>query len=905
MKEKNKNWHALNKEEVFEILKINAEGLTNKEVQERKKIYGPNKLIEVKKSSIVKLFFKQFKSPLIYILLIGGIITLILKDFTDSIVIFGIIIINAFIGFFQEQKTNQIFKQLQSYLKTTAKVKRDGLIKEVDAEELVPGDIVILESGQLVSADGRLIEVNNLKINESILTGEWLSKTATSEILPIETPLADRDNMAYRGTLVEGGTGAMIVVATGQEAEFGKLGVVLQEIKKDKTPFQKKVEQFSKFLTFFITLFVFCIFVFGLLTGRSFIEILTVSVATAVAAIPEGLPLAVTVIFVLGMREILKRRGLVKNIIAAEVLGSTSVICTDKTGTLTKALMQVAGIYTATRSLFGENLKKHNFLKINGQASELAVLKTAILACDSFVENPEDPMRQWSIKGRPVEKAIVELGYEVGIKKHELENKHPRLDELVFSSDYKYSAVINQFDKQELMISFLGAPERLLELSPYLFYDGQIKKMTEEERNKMLKLIEDLTLEGLRLIGVAYCDLSSKDYSEREKEIQSENSEKYFKEKLLENGVFLGVIALKDPIREDVIDAIQKCKSAGMRVVLVTGDHKNTALSVAKEIGLEIKPSEIIEGKELMQISEEDFIKKINQINLYARVEPLQKLKIIEALQKKEEVVAMTGDGVNDAPALKKSDIGVVLGSGTDIAKEAADLILLDNSFSIIVLAVEEGRHIIDNIRKTITYLLTGGFTELILVGLSVVFGFPLPVLSGQILWKNFIESTPPSLSLALEPKEEKIMERKPEDSRLPLLNKEIRFIVFVVGMLTNLILFLLFYYLVKIDYPIERIRTIMFVGLAIDSFFFVFSCKNLRKNIWQYNPFNNKHLNFAIIFGFLGLIAAIYMPIFNWLLKTEPLNLIEWVILLNFGFLNLVLIETSKYYFIRKVLIN
>lgn len=898
------NWHALLLEQIFHQLSTNRNGLTEEEAKKRKEIYGSNKLEELRKTSI-RLFLDQFKSPLIYILLVGGIITLFLKDFADSIVIFGMVIINSIIGFFQEKKTDQIFKQLRSYLKTTAKVKRGGLIKEINSEELVPGDIVILEAGQRVPADGRIIEANNLKINESILTGEWLAKTAIPDVLPAETPLADRDNMAYMGTLIEEGRGMMVVVAIGKNTAFGSLGFLLQDIKKDKTPFQKKVENFSRFLGLIISFFVLIIFILGIIRNHSFVEMLTVSVATAVAAIPEGLPLAVTVIFTFGMREILKRKGLVKRIVAAEVLGSTSVICTDKTGTLTKASMQVSGIYTPTRNLLGDKLKNYKFLEIDGEASELVVLKTAVLASDAFIENPDEPTHQWISKGRPTEKAIVELGYQMGIKKHELEMKYLRLNELVFSSQYKYSATINEINNNEVAISYLGAPERLLNLSQNLFYDGQIKKITEEERLKINKLIENLMLEGLRLVGVAFCKVKKESYLKDARNQNLENSEDYFKEQLLKSGIFLGFIALKDPIREDVIESIKKCEAAGMKVILVTGDHKNTALAVAKEIGLVIKEPEILEGKELIGISEDVLRDKIDKIKLYARVEPQQKLKIIEALQQKGEIVAMTGDGVNDALALKKANIGVALGSGTDIAKESADLILLDDSFSVIVLSVEEGRHIIDNIRKTLTYLLTGGFTELVLIGLSVIFGLPLPVLSAQILWKNFIESTPPALSLTFEPKEDNIMNRKPENPNLPLLNKEMKFIIFVVGMLTNFILFFLFYYLWKIDYPLERIRSIMFVGLIIDSLFFIFSCKNLRKNIWEYSIFDNKYLLITIACCFLVMVAAIYLPVFNWLLKTTPLNYIEWIILFMFGFLNLVMIEISKYYFIKQKLLN
>jgi len=885
-------WHNLEIGEVAKILRTDIEnGLTEKEVEIRQREFGKNLLPEEKPLSSLKLFFEQFKSPLIYILVIAGIVALffserevtgILGKYSNSIIIFGAVFLNTIIGFFQENKTSKILSELKKIVKIKAHVIREGNEKEIDEIELVPGDIFLLSPGSKVPADGRLVEAHDLKINEAPLTGEWFPAEKKIEILPEKTLLADRDNMVYMGSVIEDGWGKAVVTETGLKTEIGRLAEIVRKAKEEKTPYQKRITHLSKIIGILIVLICLLIFGLGIIFGRDKFEMFLTSVAVAVAAIPEGLPVAITVILALGMQRILKKQGLVRKMVAAETLGSTSIICTDKTGTLTEAKMKVSEIFPDTNTIF--------------------VLKIATLSSDAFVENPEEEKEKWIIRGRPTERALLVAGAENNLNKKELEKEQPEIDRLPFDPVYKYSAVLRKFSESETILYVLGAPEKILAMSKFFWIDGKEELLSEDPApeqarygarkiNEVKKKFEDLAGKGERVLATAY----------RKIERQATRDKKL--EDLCKDLVFVGLISLHDPLRKEVKEAIKICQQAGMRPIIVTGDHKLTAQAIAKELGLPAKKENIIEGEELERLSDEEFQKRLEKIEIYARVEPKQKLRIILAWQEKGKVVAMTGDGINDAPALKKADIGLALGSGTDVAKEASDLVLLTDDFSIIVAAVEEGRGIIDNIRKTVTLLLSQCSSEIILIGASVIGGFPLPILPAQILWENLIEGSPQGIALAFEPKEKGIMERKPEDPKSPLLTLEMKTIILFFGIITDFILLGLFFWLFNLwgEERLSEIRTIVFTALTIDTFFYAFSCKNLRKNIWQYNPFSNLYLIGCIIFSFLMLLIAIYIPPFQNLLKTVPLNLFDWGLLLILGFLNLILIEATKWYFITK----
>lgn len=876
-------WHNLEVGEVEKVLRTDVKsGLSQNEVKIRQKEFGRNKLPEEEPLKKWGIFYSQFRSPLIYILLFSGIITVVLRDFTDAVVIFGVVFLNAVFGFFQENKTSETLNALKKIVRHSATVLREGYFKIVDSEELVPGDIIILNPGDRVPADGRIVKSGSIKINEMALTGEWLAEEKSLPVLPQEKPLADRNNMVYMGSVVEDGRARAIVTETGFRTEIGKVAVMVKGAKEEKTPYQKKITDFSRLIVVFIIFISFLILILGLATGKEFVEMFTLAVAVAVAAIPEGLPIAITVILALGMQRILRRKGLVRKLVSAETLGSTSIIVTDKTGTLTEGKMRVDKIVA----------------KGNDPKNEFLSLKIAILTSEAFIENPDELKEKWIIRGRPTEKALLEAGIQLGINgKREPEKK--QLVRLPFNPINKFAAAIYEEDEKSEALNqvgsrgpakFLyacGAPEKILELCTF----------TNDEKKDLNKKLDELAKKGLRIVATAIKTL---------REPTPVNLTEVGP--LLADLNFVGFITLKDPIRPEVKEAIKICRQAGMTPIIVTGDHKLTVKAVAEEIGLKIREQDILEGKEIDKLSDKELEKILPQIKIYARVEPRHKLRIIEVFQRRGDVVAMTGDGINDAPALKRADIGVALGSGTEVAKESSDLILLNDSFSIIVGAVEEGRAIIDNIRKLLTYLFSYSFTEVILITGSMFVAWLtntawlLPVLATQILWVNFIEDGPLSLALAFEAKEKDLMLQKQKSRETSLFTKEMKVFIFIIGIITDFLLLGLFFGLLKYSgYEISHIRSVVFAGLGVGSTFSVFSCKSLRKNLWQIDLFSNKFLVISWVFAIMMLFSAFYFPPLQTLLRTVPLNLFDWQLILILGFLNMLLIEAAKWYFITK----
>jgi len=901
------NWHNLSVETVLKKLKTSRDGLSEKEARQRLKKFGLNKLPEEKRLTGLKIFLEQFRSPLIYILVIAGVVTLILQHWTDSVVIWTAVFLNSLVGFFQENKASNIFDKLKKLLKEKTIVIREGREKEVNQVHLVPGDIIVLNEGDKVPADARLIKGFSLCANETALTGEWLPAKKSLEILPEKTPLADRDNMVYMGTIIEDGRGRAVVVSTGADTEIGKIALSIRETEEEKTPYQKKLAHFSKIIAIVVGFICMGIFISGSLLGKDILEMFITAIAVAVAAIPEGLPVAMTVILALGMERISKKKGLVRRLIATETLGSTQIICTDKTGTLTEAKMRVAGVFTGTKELLSDGKQYSEKINKDGMESHILALKIATLCNEAFVENPQEIMKKWIIRGRPTEKALLLAGIQAGLNRKKIEKEQPKIDELPFDPVYKYSANVHRLDQDQDIVYVLGAPEIILENSKYLEIDDKQELISSKKLKELTKKYENLDRRGLRVLATGYKKIKRdslvskiKKVLDLKKSLTKLEKQKIYEEEV-KNMTFVGFIALQDPLRKEVKEAMKICKKAGMRPIIITGDHRLTAKAIAEELGLPAKEKNIIEGKDLEQLSEEEFKKKLEDFEIYARVEPKQKLRIVQAWQERGKVVAMTGDGVNDAPALKQADIGVALGSGTDVAKEASDLILLTDNFSIIVAAVEEGRAIIDNIRKVITFLFADAFTEIILIGASIIGKLPLPLLPAQILWVNLVEDSLPAVSLAFETKEKDVMDRRPEDPGASLLTKEMKVIIFIIGFVTNFILVGLFLWLLGKNLPIAEIRTIIFAALTIDSIFYIFSCKNLRKNLWQINIFSNRFLVFSWIFAVFMLLIGVYVPIFQKLLKTVSLNFFDWILVLLIGIINLFFIELTKWFFIKK----
>ena len=658
---------------------------------------------------------------------------------------------------------------------------------------------------------------------------------------------------------------------------------MIKEARKEKTPYQKKLASFSKTVGIIIALISIFIFFEGIISGGNPVEMFVTSIAVAVAAIPEGLPVAMTVILALGMRKILKKGGLVRRLSSTETLGSTTIICTDKTATLTEGTMVVSKIITPAQIL------KKSFL---AQDEDLA-LKIASSTSEAFIENPDYPKEKWILRGRPTDKALLRAGLEGGVIKFD-GSRPQKISELPFNTINKFIAILFKENKTALLY-ISGAPEKIIERCQFLNLGGKNIKLTPQRLSSLESKLERLTGAGLRVVASAF------------KKVNTLQSETQNLEKEINNLVFAGFIALKDPVRKEVKAAIKTCREAGLRPIIVTGDHKLTAQSVAKEIGFKINKENVLEGKELDNISDKEFDRILDKIKIYALVEPKHKTRIVEAWQERGEVVAMTGDGINDAPALKRADIGIALGSGTEVAKETADLILLNDSFSIIIKAIQEGRAIVDNIRKVIVYLLSDSFTEVILITGSMLIAWItqqpwiLPITATQILWVNLIEDGLPDIALAFEPEEEDLMRLKPTGHKTPLLTREMKAIIFIIGIVTDLVLLGLFFWMAGKTTNIAYIRTMIFTVLSIDSLLYVFSCRSLRKNIWETNPFSNKFLVVAVGVGILMLVLAIYLPLLQGLLKTVPLSLQDWLIIGALGLVEIALIEATKWYFIAR----
>lgn len=877
------NWHAKTSEEVARELALDPRiGLTDTEYKKRLKHYGHNLLKEERRFVILRIFLSQISSPLVLILVAAGGVALVLKESADAFVILIAIIINAAIGIYQEGRADRAFEKLKSSVKKYAIVVREGREHKVESSLIVPGDVVIVRAGDGVVADARIMEAKGLAVNESVLTGEWLPREKGAEKISADTRLPERINMLFAGTTVSEGWGRAVVVASGEHTEFGKIAEALKGA-SELTPFQNGVRRLSHIISGAVIAIMFFIFSLGLLRGEEPAHMFLTAIAVAVAAVPEGLPIATTVILAIGMGRILAKGGLIRNMAAAETLGSTSVILTDKTGTLTKGDMQVADIIVSKEILRGETEENKNRIL----ATKSRMLEIAILSADAFIENPEAELADWVVQGKPTEKAIFMAGIQAGLHPQKIQNENLRIDFFPFDAERRFAASLNNV-RGGSKISAAGAPEKILEISGWIEGENGVpEKLTVQARAALARNYQEATSRGSRVIGVAY-------RTNHWQELSRESSE------IFREFVFMGFISFHDPLRHDVRHAISEARAAGLKPIMMTGDHRSTAAAVGLQAGLFIEDGKnLLDGEELEKMDDAALDEKLPFIDGYARVLPHQKLRIVEAWQRRNAIVAMTGDGVNDAPALKRADIGIALGSGTDVAKEASDLVLTNNSFSVIVAAIEEGRVIMDNLRKVITFLLATGFTEVVLVGGSLIFGLPLPILPAQILWSNIVGEGFMNFAFAFEPKEKDVMSRDPkEHSSKKIITREMMWIIFGIGILTDVFLFALFLIFLNLNYPLEKIRTIIFAGLAVDSMFFVYAIRSLRRPIWKINIFSNKYLLAASGTSVLILVAALTLPQLKTLLSLSDIMFWEAGIIVALGFFDLAAIEIAKYVF-------
>lgn len=895
LKQKHISWETFSHQDLKKALFTDLkDGLSAERVEKFQKRYGKNIFDAEEKLTVIDKVTRQFKSPLVIILLGAGIITLFLREFLDTIVIFTALFINVGIGVFQEERASKAFEKLNKSQVKRATVIRDGKKAITLSEDLVPGDIIILEGGSQVPADVRILEAKNLSVNESALTGEWASVPKDGDVIQNKVPLSERNNMVWMGTLISSGNGIGVVVETGNNTQVGMIAKQLGAISDHATPLQQNMRKIARFLIYIIIVIVALIFGLGIMRGEPFSEMFLIAIAVAVSVMPEGLPAAVTVVLALGMESILKRGGLVKNLLAAETLGATTVILTDKTGTLTEAKMKLASLYTL------ESLKTSGK---NMTEDDKSLLTMAVLSSDAFVEEGKDAPSKLTVHGRPIEKAIIVAGLEMGISADELQNENQRIDFLKFESKRRFSASLNKHKiYKKNRIYFSGEPEFLLDHSTHVLKDGKVEKLLDKDYAIFKQIQERESAKGKRFIGISYKDVLWEDIESGVGKGNPLRQPADGGSNLAERTVFAGFMAFEDPVRADVKDAIAKVKRAGAMVIMLTGDNPGTAGNIAEKVGISNRGDQILLGSDIELQDDNELLKTLQKVKIFARVLPDQKLRIARVLRGNGEVVAMTGDGINDAPALRSANIGIAVGSGTEVAKEAADIILLNNSFSIIVSAIEEGRKIIDNLKKIVSFLLSTSFAEVFVIVGALTFGAPIPLLSSQILWANIIGGGLMSFAFAFEKKEKNIMKRDPYRGQSKnILTPIIKKFIFTIGIITGVVLTILYFILLKMGMPVDTARTIIFVAVSIDSIFFTFSLKSFDTPLWKIKIFSNKFLIVAFMVSATLLVAAISLSPLRTLLSLTTLTLAQMLLLGLLGIFNLITIEVAKYYLFFK----
>lgn len=873
-----------NRTAVLAKLHTTAHGLTTAEAKHRLERYGPNHLPTAKQAGWWPVLLAQGRSPLVYILLTAAAISLVLDERVDAAVITMAVAIQVAVGFIQEYKAQTALAALQKVMALSARVKRDGKEQVLPADELVPGDIILVQAGEKIPADGRLLDSTALAVTEAALTGESdaVTKDAAAE-LAADTPVADQSNMIFAGTVVVKGGAEAVITATGWQTAMGQIARLIQDTADAPTPLQNQLAQFARKVSVMVVLIAAGIFIFGYLHGDNIVEIFTVAVAVAVSAIPEGLAIAVTIILAVGMQRILRRQGLVRTLVAAETLGSTEVICTDKTGTLTEGKMQVTDIVTWDNNFAFAGQRRDG----EEAAQELVfALRIGLLCNDAKVTNPDDMITDWVMSGNLTERALLLAASQTGLHYTTVVKTAPRLDAIPFDSDIKYMATLHR-EAQGHMLYIKGAPEIILQHCTQVVSAGKAVHFTDEKQKQFEHKFIALSKKGLRIIALAY---------------KYVGSARQIAEAGLDELVCVGYIGIKDPLRPEAKRTIAECNKAGIATVMITGDHKFTARAIAEELGIPLRgPEAIIEGHELNVLNQHELNRRVPEITVYARVTPQHKLRIVQAWQSHGKVVAMTGDGINDAPAMKAAAIGVALGSGTDVAKETADMVILDDNFGTIVAAVEEGRGIFDNIRKTVLYLLSDSFTEVILIITTLVAGLPVPVTAAMILWVNIITDSFPSLAMTQEPKEPENMLEPPRGRKAAILDKEMYTLIGVISALTGACCVAIFSVIYRGSGDVTLARTVVFLFLGLDSLAFMFTMRSLRRLLWQIPLWSNRWMWAALVAGVVLQAVPIYVPWLQPYFGTMALSWIYWVMVVGLVLGNVVVIECIKYIFLLR----
>lgn len=886
-----KKWHQMGADELKSELNVEPQlGLTKDEAADRQKKTGANELSEGKGISPITLFLNQFKDFMVLVLVGATLVSGLLGEYLDAITIIAIILLNGILGFVQEFKAERSLSALKKLSAPTSKVLRDGKVEQIPAKNLVPGDIILLESGDRVPADIRFIMTSNCDVEESALTGESVPVNKHSKIIEQEDlPLGDLKNVGFMGTMVTRGTAKGVVIRTGMDTEMGKIADLIQNTEAQETPLQHRLEQLGKILIIVSLVLTVLVVVAGILHGQPAVGMFLAGVSLAVAAIPEGLPAIVTIALALGVQRMIKRKAIVRKLPSVETLGSASVICSDKTGTLTQNKMTVTDVWQGGRQLkvTGEGYKPVGHMTLQDHVIDLKndqslrrLLQVSSLCNNALIEEvtvqetrnkKSNEETEWILKGDPTEGALVTLASKLGMSPQSLSGLYERVQEFPFDSERKLMSVLMKHQGGRLIFT-KGAPDVLIKECAYILWDDKVIPFTSAIRQQVVQANERMASSALRVLGMAYREVRPEEQVEDECKAESQL-------------VFVGLAGMIDPPRKEARDAIATCRRAGIKTVMITGDHSLTAEAIAHQLGILPRGGKVMTGQQLSQLSDEDLDKEVDQIYVYARVSPEHKLRIVKSLQRKGHVVAMTGDGVNDAPAIKAADIGIAMGiTGTDVTKEASALILSDDNFSTIVAAIEEGRNIYENIRKFIRYLLASNVGEILTMFFAMMAGLPLPLLPIQILWVNLVTDGLPAMALGVDQAEKDLMEHKPRSAKENIFARRLGWKIISRGVLIGLCTLAAFWITLRIDphnpAHLVKAQSVAFATLVMAQLIHVFDCRSSR-SIFHRNPLQNKYLVLAVISSVVLLLGVMYTPQLQPIFKTTPLDLREWALVI------------------------
>jgi P-type Ca2+ transporter type 2C len=953
-------WHALKPEEVLNHLKVEGNGLTSEEAKKRLEYYGPNQLKEAPRPGFVQMLWEQLNNFVVILLIVASVISALLGDYVEAAAIMSIVVLNSILGIVQERRAEEALAALKKLAAPDAQVMRDGHRLAVPSYELVPGDLVFLEAGNFVPADIRLLEAVNLRVEEASLTGESLAvqKNAAS-VLDEDVPLGDRRNTAFMGTVVSYGRGRGVVTSTGMHTQLGLIATMLQSVEAEETPLQRRLDQLGKTLSVAALVLVAIVFIVALINNTDIsmlfsdplaylkmyvgeiTDVFIIAISLAIAAVPEGLPAVVTISLALGMREMIKRHALIRKLSSVETLGSATVICSDKTGTLTQNEMTVTRMWAdgqfvdvtgtgyAPQGEFQVDSRK---VDINDYPAIQTVLWLGLLNNDSFLETTgeEDSQRTYRIVGDPTEGALLVAAAKAGAAHVDVKEAYPRENEVPFDSERKRMVTIHDvavpraqdpspFTTNDNLqdwdvIAVKGAPDVVLDLcTQYQDRNDEPQPLTEEMRRQILAANDEMTRGALRVLGLAY----------RVDEDVPDNPENFTAEELEKDLVFVGLAGMIDPARPEVKPALEHAREAGIRTIMITGDYPNTARAIAETIGMLRQGRKVLTGAQLDSLSDEELRNVIEETAVFARVSPEHKMRIVDALQANNEVVAMTGDGVNDAPAIKRADIGVAMGiTGTDVAKETADMVLTDDNYASIVAAVEQGRIIYSNIRKFVFFLLSSNVAEILIIFLAILAGLPAPLTAIQLLWLNLITDGAPALALAVEKGDPDIMKNKPRDRSEPIINRSmtwglgIQTVAQTAAVLTAFALGLIWHleagahvignpvaYLLQHDWrgiDVQTAETMAFVTLSLCELFRAYTVRSERASIFQIGVFSNRYMQYAVGLSIFLLILVCAVPFLQPIFNTHFLSLEEWLIIIGLALIPAVSEEITKFFLRR-----